>query len=680
MSSGSSAPESSRLLPLLSLLPVPPEPPPSEPASAETTTYVWCPRSPPEDEQHATYWRTVNALSAAHETGVIPRASDLLTAAFAETRSVFSDDGPLKTAAAYFSDLGDACEFTVRALPDLCAAVIYVPFWGSVPSHVPEALREWATLMGQVLPNPCRARAFVPALIRRLDQPIFYDYVLRVIFAALLGIYDRDKEVRGVRERMVLYAAFSLNPPTPWQLARFVELAPQFTLFACRQHLFFTIQQVPAVHSFLCETYHWREMEKAVADGLDAARKHMLIMGLLPGFLSNEQLWTRCETLLFAQNQLSLCYCYRAAAKPFHEKLLADYERLTRADERYRPGPSAVQLVDAFSYASDFHTDGLLSFDIADPRHWPDVLPTRFLDKLCDVKAAYDSETQMTSAGTLLQTIHREAPFAYNGLFCVLEAISHRLSLRWQRLPQQWAQRQLEAVSKLGGDEDAGVYLVCSKCRELRATPLVYPQGFDERARASARFPEKVSIRMNGFAPVRLVCHARGIRKHDATAKRHEHNYRKQPSTRAKKIDPIAVCSDIEVLRINLVGVLLYTEVNGLVTLCVDCGTLLKWTRKCLTDRGPTCGCQLDSIATLVNCDICKKRQPMDKLRKHQVLRKTGLSEVAVCIAHNTQWLDMVKVVPIFSEVRDAVLRRKARIPVGDSFVFVNRRKRRGRR
>lgn len=684
MSSGSRG-DRSTLLPLLTHAALPEGA--SAVAARPSAVPVWCPRSPPRDEDRfSIYWLTVDALAQAHNTGSVPAASDLLTAAFIETRSVYSDQGPLQDAATFFRALGAECEMTVRGLPDLCAAVPYVPFWGEVGTGCPADLLPWVTLLGQVLPNPCRARAFVRVVHQRLDSPAFYDYFVRVLFGALLGVYDPATEITGVRERMVLYAAFSLNPPTAWQLAQFVELAPQFALFACRQHLFFAIQQVPAVHRFLVHTYHWTQMEQAVVDGLAQMRKTLLEDGLLPGFLSDEHLWSRCETMLFAQNQVSLCYCYRAASVPFHEKLLSEYERLTRADEKYRPSPSALQLVDAYTFASSFRTDDALSFALTDPSNWPEIIPSRFLAQLVDAKALYDNETQMTSAGALLKMIHRDALYGYEGLFCLLHAIAHRLSIRWQRLPRQWAQRQLEAVRRTGAEDpdNAGVYLVCPKCRELRASPLTFPQGFDDRARSSARFPEKVSIRFQGFAPPRLICHARNIRKHDATAKRHEHNFRKQPTNgtaaRAKKIDPIAVCSDIEVLRVCLVGILLYTEVNGLVTLCVDCGTLLRWTQGCLSERGPTCGCQLESVEPLVSCDICRKRQTRDKLRTHQVLRKTGLSYVSVCRSHQTQWIDVLRGVPFFSEVRDAVLRRKARIKVGNNMIFVKRRMKRARR
>lgn len=689
MSSGSGLRARAGLLPLLSLLPAPEREPLPEPPPA---TRPWCPRDVPRTPEFGIYWQTVDVLGAAHEAGVAPRARDTLVAAFIETRNAYADAGPLGAAAEFFDNLGDDCEMTPRALPDLCAALSSVPFWGHSAARAPSYLRTWAVFLGQVLPNPCRARAFAETVKRRIDRPEFHDYILRVVFAALLGVYPGDAEVVGVRERMVLFAAFSLNPPTAWQMARFAEIAPQFVLFACRQHLFFTIRQVPALHEFLRETYYWEEMERAVTAGLASARAHVLAVGLHPGFLDDANTWSRCETLLFAQNQHSLCYCYRAAVKPFHEKILSEYERLTRTGSAFRPTPTAVQLMDAHAFVARFRTPGLLSFDLADPARWPDgVLPPHLLRLLVDAKATYDNETQMTSSVGALKRIHAESPEGYNALFSMLTAIAGRLAIRWQRLPLAWARAQAEAVARLdagarengareNGNTDAGEYMLCPKCKELRAVPIEYPAGIDERTRASSRFPAQVSIRMNAFAPVRLICHARGIRKHDATAKRHEHNARKKPSKRAKRIDPIPVCSDVEVLRINLVGILLYTRVNGLVTLCVDCGALLKWTRGCLSERGPTCGCRLETLERVVPCDICRKRGPVDSMRAHTVLRKTGLAEVVVCRAHNTQWIDAMRAVPIFSEVREAVLKRRARIRVGSSYVFFDRRPRRGRR
>lgn len=133
------------LLPLLNNAAVPPRPARGRLPVADADVPIWCPRTPPRnDARFRIYWETVDALAAAHNSGAVPRACDLLVAAFVETRSVYSNDGgPLGNAAAYLRSLGDDCEMTVRSLPDLCAAVPYVPFWGEVGAGCPPALMPW---------------------------------------------------------------------------------------------------------------------------------------------------------------------------------------------------------------------------------------------------------------------------------------------------------------------------------------------------------------------------------------------------------------------------------------------------------------------------------------------------------------------------------------------------------
>jgi predicted RNA-binding Zn-ribbon protein involved in translation (DUF1610 family) len=602
-------------------------------------------------------------------------AEHMLLAAAMQLAGVYQDETtqPLRDFFAAGAAGAAGAEMNLSTLPDMCHMVHEIPFWGKISKDSAEN-QVWLSLLGQCLPNPCRARAFEQDLKDHLNMPFTHtamrDFLLRVIFGALLDVYHDSsggsgdpnrsqassgtkEKAMGVREKMVLYAAFSLCPPTTQELMDFVSDATAFVLFAVRRFIFHTVSLVPAVHDYLCRSYYWEDMLELTVGGLRGVRETLVKKGLAPGFLSNAALWVDINATLNACNHQTLKLCYRAADRPFYQKVVAEYERIARAHNSRLPSPTGAQFYEAYAHVAQFQAKEHLTKELLDS------LPIEN-EMLATIRYNYEMEIQPTGLSKFLPTLFDTD--LYGQLYALFKAVQHRLSFRWARLPRSWAQSQLEALGSL----EAGLHFVCPKCQEIRANVLTYPEGKDERRREKSLYPVDLTVKTGGEDV--LMCRAKRIRKHDATAKRYQQNRRE--NNQRQRIDPIDVCSDVQVLRVNMIGVLLFVG-GDWVVLCVDCGAMVRWHPDAVTDRGPICGCQLKP--KIPQCALCKKRTK--HIRVHAVLKRTGVEEVVVCASHNTEWVDALEIVPVYKEFKQAVLKRQHRIRVGQGVVFVDRKK-----
>lgn len=617
------------------LAPLPLQPFFEEPTPLPPEDVPWCPVSPPA-ENHSEYW----ALVARLQSGAVP--ADLLAAATMELSGAYTDDDAVGD---YFRDAG----LTPAALPDMTHLVYDMPFWGKLPKESPDL--PWLKLISQCLPNPCRARAFKRDLKKRLLNPAtataMRDLVLRAVGAAMLDTYG-DGARPCVRAQMMIYAALSLSPPGADELCAFADTAHSFLLFALRRLVYFAVEQVPAVHGFLCERYKWQRMADICSRALVQVREAMLERGVNPSLLSDREFWGRMHAALAAHNTQSLSHCYRATDRPFHDKVIAEYERLARAS-RHKPTPTTGDMYAAFMHVARFQAKESLTRELIDS------LPIEH-EAFAKVRSDYTSERRPTAVFKFLPKI-ADTPL-YNKVFALFKAVQHRLAFRWAQLPYEWAASQVRAL----GSIDAGLWYVCPKCHEVRANIIEYPAGQDERVRERALFPDGLALRTHGTEEA-LCCRKKRLRQHDAAAKRCSQSQRKHDD------DPIDVCSGIRVVPVNMVGILLF--VSRWVVLCVDCGAIMAWTPEAVTADGPSCGCQIQEA--LRKCALCQK--PMARYRTHPVLCDTGVEEISVCRSHHTRYLDKYQVVPTFDQLQEAVRDRKHIVEVDGSFIWVERQR-----
>jgi len=710
-----------------------------------------------------------------------PRTEPLmLIASYMDEHGVY-DDASLFEVMLTLAPPDNSSAMSVAGLPNLCHAVFFSTYVKQTAPQTLPRVEPWTSILNQCLPNPCRPRALVPNLVRALggrveniESHAARDVVLRVLFGGLLGVYPSAQSRPAVRDKLKMYAAFALLPPDNAALTRFMERRSRFVLMAFREYLFFLVQQLPALHDYLCKAYYWQDLERVGTQAMDLIRTHMT--GLRRDFLLDDNLWDRAETIAHIKHQETLKSCYRSPEHEFHEMALEAFEQMTRANRDYFPVPTETQWYQAFAYVfraaratmrprhrhaekvqgamrvrkrrntqvkveagpdmqrrmrspanasalvydslransngtsentRDKDGDGDSGGDddnstnepfkrmLTDVCRWGGVSDTT-CHRVHKTRYDFETHTHLTGFRNLLPILFEEAREDYNALYAFFSACSYRLCFKWAALPSSWADAQLKA---LGGNAVLGTHFVCPKCREISTEPVTFPEGQNATARRESMYPQDICIRMQGHDT--SLRHARrGLRRHDQTRKRHVKNDRRISSVR-KHIDPIEVCYDIPVLRINLVGRLFLTKRDGWITLCVDCGAVVKWSHQGVGPRGPTCGCFLSagglgdslskrqqlsarvasstsnkkkksealapeltafelmhsSATAPVICGICENATA--SYISQMFLTDDGVRRVFVCNAHNTSWMDLVEdAVPVFEDVKAAVLRR----------------------
>lgn len=706
----------------------------------------------------------------------------MLIASYMDEYGVY-DDESLFQVMLTLAPPDNSSAMSVAGLPNLCHAVFFSTYIKqTVPQTLPR-VEPWTNILNQCLPNPCRPRALVPNLVKGVEGHVegieahaARDVVLRVLFGGLLGVYPSAQCRPAVRDKLKMYAAFALLPPDNAALCRFMKKRSRFVLMAFREYLFFLVQQLPALHGYLCKSYYWEELERVGTRAMDTIRTHMA--GLKREFLLDDDLWDRAETVAHIKHQDTLKSCYRSPEHEFHEMALEAFEQMTRTDRDYFPVPTESQWYQAYAYVfrasratirprhqhpdkvegamrvrkrrntqvkvmagPDMHrrmrapaNASAAVYDLQPPEgeqasagdedETDDQHRAADADKfepfkrmLTDVcrwggvseltchrvhKTRFDFETHthLTGFRNLLPILFEESREDYNALYAFFSACSYRLCFKWAALPVSWGEAQLKA---LGGNPVLGTHFVCPKCREISTEPVTFPEGQNATARRESMYPQDICIRMQGHDT--SLRHAkRGLRRHDQTRKRHVKNDPRTSSVR-KHIDPIEVCYDIPVLRVNLVGRLFLTKRDGWITLCVDCGAVVRWSHQGVGPRGPTCGCFLSapltgtssrgirrssssngtaappavartkksrtpiapeltafellhsSATAPVMCGICEK--PTASYISQMFLAHDGVRRIFVCNAHNTSWMDLIEdALPVFEDVKAAVLRR----------------------
>jgi hypothetical protein len=589
----------------------------------------WFPEDLPR-EGHQRYWKTVTRLRALALSDRIREILDLEdqlvpVVAFFECTGRYTD-----------SEVAQVWPLVSRpvAPPDLCMEAFSVGIWN-------DPVGFWPTLLTKALPNACKVRTLHAKLVKHVtDRVDAYDAVLRILLHALWGTFGGH--VPSFDVRVMCYAALALYPPSPNQLAAFILDHKNVVSFALRDFVLSLIDLTP-LGTLLRQRYPWQDVVDGVREGMDLARQALEVHATDRFFLQRP--WGQVEDSLFALNQLKKSLCFRAKRMPFHKQVLADM----RAIERKHSGGALT--VRRISPLAELRSGGP---------------PPVYASEMAVAEQEYNSEQKLTGAKRLLIGTERKPPGifitdrpAYELLAEHYAAVDRRKKIRWGYLPKEWAILQRR--------HGLGTFMLCPVCCEARATPLVFPQGKNARLRFKAHFMQDVKVDLRTLT---AQCAARDTRHRDRIVRRRARSQRDDPvhSTGAD----IEVCHRTPLVNVHMVGVVLETERDGPLLLCVDCGALMRYTPESWTVNGPTCGCKIVGAEPHM-CAIC--RAPAKKaVRRHIVLTPNGCRQVEVCMSHRTRWVDRTPSMVTLSTIRKAVLGNQRFIRVGDHLMFLPER------
>lgn len=616
---------------------------------------IWCPHDLPRDAAHSIYWDAVRGVQEHH--GDTERQDEwALLIAHMECAQVFSD----AELAEWLPVLGPSVDaaHSIRTMPDLCDAAVHVGLWRAPETEIDGPQLYWAQLLTRALPNPCKGRSIGESLAKDVvERPDVYDCVLRVLFGTFLGVYEGSYEA-PFDVRIMCYAAFALHAPTPEELAQFVQRRKLVTTFCFRAYLLFLISQTP-MHDYLCARYQWQRICDIVSAGMDDFRRALgdVVAGG-PGFLVDGLGWHQIDTALYDVNKNFKKYVFRAATEPFYKRVLHDMVDIQRlelkggADTRVTSLPVPRLCLEDLEYclamARDRPSDPALVRGMTDVRAWGGLHEFPEIETQFDeARRLYDAEERMTGARRLLygteskpNGLFRTNRAAYERLEDFMRACNTRLGARWGLIPTEWLERQREALRRRTEGvlpKDAATYFFCPQCCAVRSAPATWPEGRRAGAQNTAFYSRDIGLDLH---TMQHSCATRfNQRRKDAIMRRRSRNARKNRKTLKHPAgDDIRVCDGTPVIPVEMAGLLLYTETDGLLLLCVYCACLLHFTPRCMTPLGPSCGCNepAEPPLSLVPCAICGTEGT--HMRHHRVIGDTGIEEVAVCREHGTRY------------------------------------------
>jgi hypothetical protein len=604
---------------------------------------VWCPHGLPL-EGHTVYWRCVRGVAAATTQSELDLFVPLI--AHMELLGTFAD-GALDLAAV---DTGLA--HTLDTMPDVCAVLFAMNLWAR-KKDLDGPLREWATLLLKATPLPCKGRNLENAFgDAARDHPAFYDFLVRVLLGAFLGLYGGRKAPFWTR--VWAYAALVLHPPPPERLCAFIAANKATVSICVETFLLFSYGMTP-FREFFARTYAWDLIVGKRFDALRALQVHVdaAAADLGPAFMRDEggASWARIENQLQRHTVDFKKHCFRSVVRPFADKIVEESYKVWRRETGRKCFPGVLLVAEEFyvhAWSVPYEPDDQRFLDARVEQLPPAYFPPETIAAYSAARTDYYMERASTAPQHLISGTEKRRDGLYFTdeklffqLFGYCLAAQHRLSIRWGLLPRAWALRQAQAL--LGNREalapDAGVYLLCPNCSKIRSRPVTFPGGAVATQRAKGMYPHEVRYDL-GDAQAYCKDFSQG-RKRQILKRRG----RKRPPAEAGADlgENIRVCSATPLSRVCMVGILLYTEQDGNLVLCVDCGTLVSLTPECLSTNGPTCGCQLKPAppAPAGECGLCQRALFADKdeYRVHDVLDPDGtVGKLFLCTSHYSRW------------------------------------------
>lgn len=623
----------------------------------------------------------------------------VIMATYMDFTSRYDDhDNALRVMHRYIDQCGGGA-LSTSVLPDTSVYIHYLRYWGKHVFAGSPDREVWCNVLGIALPNAGRARTITTTFDRLLGGPVVklvktvpydarlavYDFLLAILPASLLGIYPTCKFRLPMRTRMLVYLAFSLCPPSIDDLNAFVTRNKWFVNYAIREYLVYSIAGVPGVRRYLDEVYTWGNIEEETTYCMDKIRRVLADQIHGPDFLYDRVMWTSVQNALFERHRISVKHCYRAASELFSTRMLREYRSLGTANPKYRPEMRLTDVFDTYKYAAQFrvHYGATLGYAISDLRHWRGLDAT-VTDKLTKARIAFENETKLTSGGHALKWLFNYDQKQYHKYYAFLRACEWRMAIWYRPLPWEWTERQIKALQKHFGntdgelEKDAGVYFYCPVCMDMRCHPVTAPAGSDPKVRTTSYYPTGVAyeiVRNTGEG--RLICNAKNIRNHDRVI-RHKARNKLNSGLELKETDKcVDACHDTPLIRVCLIGTVVFTKNSRGVTLCVHCGTTVRWTESALTPLGPNCGCYKSERAmgnVYSSCMHCGKEHKTRHMRVHKIITEDGIIDAAFCKVHRTKWIEKLAVVPTWSFVRNAMSGSMQRVEMtGGDMTLVER-------
>jgi len=560
------------------------------------------------------------------------------------------------------------------------------------------------------------------------SSPVF-DTIIRVIMASLLGVYEHaDRVCFQVRRRV--YKWFAMSMPDKETVSRWIKMNKHLIIYIMRENIFKQIEGLPAVNDYMNDNYYWYYMTKNTHEAMNCVRQHVnkTILTYTQNYPINNQwdipdyqkfLTESCyfadihlekylnvsaaeqwkpgtswfaglDVVLAGFNKSNLDYCHRPLEMSFLDSVVASIKDID--DAHYNDNDYMLDENDSFTpdhevmmkrlILEGFRTDEPLSYEWLVPYFKVSVVSVL---KLLEAEKLYVRETSRSKVSTTLKKMALKNYRDYYILKTFFLTLKKKYSFMLYDLPYHIMKQQIEAFHEMYGTvngemlhQSAGVYYMCPNCGELKAkvVPSNQPHRSAKERECTLSF-ERVSIDM---VTRKLYCSKPASKSTpkkrtvttDVVSEAMELDIDKKKETKKQSKENrrktiMELCPKTELIKVNMIGKLAYTEKWGCIFLCPKCRCLTTFGRSAYTDSHGelSCGCarNLEATDNALNdkkkCGVCDK--PSDIVVSHMVYDdvsnpdKPEIRIVPFCSAHDMSWIRKWKTIKKLSEVRSAV-------------------------
>ena len=431
--------------------------------------------------------------------------------------------------------------FTIASLPDMTLHIAKgCQLWGeSIDKNVftnPD-ITLLLSMIRKVWPTPCEQRSLAALLVELIEalqhvkrSNFLCDVNARFILASLCGVYPGTTGVvTNFHVRHILYRYFSLQMGLGGEwIQHFVGNHKFLIVYIIREYLFFIVDRLPALKTYLNDHYYWFQITQNTRYVMDYIRAELnksiktygdiypildrqgefirsnfehesAFFQLATGSLNanihwhpSESIFQSIERVLDNFNKTNLSYCYRKLSKPVLDIICHKINDLENKgfDDKYHQ----QMFKRRWENVENFKTDEVLPVFY---EYWIEYLVTRartlenpptyhFLAlifkvslvsiyRLDHAQILYESETNRSEIVKVLADIKLENPRDFHILSIFFKALEKRASIIVYALPANIAEKQLAGELKYYSASSVeqlpkgfGSYYICTNCNEFK--------------------------------------------------------------------------------------------------------------------------------------------------------------------------------------------------------------------
>ena len=502
-------------------------------------------------------------------------------------------------------------------LPDVLRYVINCNFFSETKKNHP-----LVHLISKSLPQRCTIRNLSDILheySRKHDY--VYDFVLSCMRCSMLGLYKNSHTRPPFHIRKVLIDVFknkTKNEFLQWMLMDHQQLLfyiiKEFLVFACRL--------VPSLYNEIIRRYSWSKFEEGVMTAMNAVRKYEF------WDKSNPLLFSNVESMLASVNKQQIHHLYRPIKTSFAHAVMSECLRID--EERCMTKSNTVikrEWKETMYKLAIRIKDKTMPFYLLECFH----VSQQTINTISQIQEMFLEEGSKSSLKQFLYTLPRNE---FEALRDFADAFDRKHNVRIFDLPCHTYINQCIALRRkhrikngVAIPDHVGDVMVCLNCKTFKS----FINHCDNKGNVCNLYAygfQKVLVEDDcEDNTIKTYCGKRcdksdGKKRHnyssqyssflhltdDQLKRNNNDRQRKREAKEMRKENENIICSNTELVRVNLLGRILQFY-GKLYTICPSCGNAFAYSGKYFNgQKGFYCGCCLSAqgeLFTTIACSHC---------------------------------------------------------------------------